>query len=561
MKCRIVMRDGSSYDVAPLIEWNNGRATATLKKETLPEDSDYVDFMYDVHRSRACEGGFMLAPRGTKEGGTVLCKFREREEDIEYISDSNYMPIFGFSTDERCVFAVVTGMRYDYRIVMGVKNGEYYIYPRFFVDAKNCVEDISIDLYDLPVGSDYNDMAAIYRDLKNPKPLSEKVVEYPAVKYALESPELRIRLCWKPVPSPVLTQTEENEPPVIIGCTLSRVKDILDGLKSHGIEKCEVCLVGIETRGHDGRWPQLTPIEEAIGGEDALREVCAYGQSLGFQMVAHTNSTDMYEISRYWDRDDVVIKRDGEYSYDSINWGGGRPYHICPERVVRHTEEHYRILREMGFRGLHYIDVVTNFTPRPCYNPLHPLTCEDTAEIYRNFGRRAREDFGGFQSEGGFDFASDVLDFSLYTCYNLYTNPHPLFDETIPFWQLVFHGSVMANPSAETVNFCVKEEKSHLKFIEYGGRPAMYINSKYVDEGGCGNWMGETDLLCATDEMLETSLCKLKAVYDEYCALNYLQYEKMIRHEKLSEGVYCVTYSDGTKITVDYNTEKYEVVK
>lgn len=561
MNCRIVMRDGTQYDVAPLLEWKDGRAIASLKKEALPKDSEYVDFLYDAYHSTACESGFMLAPRGTKEGGTVLCKFHERDEDIEYISDSNYMPIFGFGTDERCVFAVVTGMRYDYRIVMGVKDGEYYIYPRFFVDSKNCFEDISIDLYELPVGSDYNDMAAIYRELKNPKPLKEKVAEYPAVKYALEAPELRVRLCWKPVPSPVLVQTEENEPDVIIGCTLKRLKDILDGLKSHGIDKCEVCLVGIETRGHDGRWPQLLPIEEAIGGEDALREICAYGQSLGFQMVAHTNSTDMYEISRYWNKDDVIIKRDGEYSYDPINWGGGRPWHICPECVVKHTEEHYRILREMGFRGLHYIDVVTNFSPRSCFNPLHPLTSEDTAEIYRGFGRRAREDFGGFQSEGGFDFAADVLDFCLYTCYNLYTNPHPLFDETIPFWQLVYHGSILANPSAETVNYIIKGEKCHLKFIEYGGRPAMYINSKYVDEGGCGNWMGEIDLLCATEEMLESTLGNLKKVYDEYSILNYLQYEKMIRHEKVAEGVYRVTYSDGTKITVDYNEEKYEVSK
>lgn len=560
MNCRIVMRDGTYYDVPACVERKSDSTIVYMKKESVPAECDYIDFLYDGHRTGPCDG-FMFAPRGTTEGGTVLCKFHERDEDIEYISDSNYMPIFGFGTEERCVFALVTGMKYYYRIVMGVKDGEYYIYPRFFVDGKCCYEDISITLYDFPVGSDYNDMAALYREIKNPRPLAEKVKEYPAVRYALESPELRIRLAWKPVPSPVLRQTEENEPPVIVGCSLSRVKDILDGLKSHGIEKCEVCLVGIETRGHDGRWPQLLPIEEAIGGEDKLREICKYGQSLGYQMVAHTNSTDMYEISRYWNKDDVIIKRDGEYSFDPINWGGGRPYHICPERAAEHTKEHYRILREMGFRGLHYIDVVTNFPPRACFNPLHPLTCQDTADIYCSLGEKAREDFGGFQSEGGFDFASDVLDFCLYTCYNLYTTPHPLFDETIPFWQLVYHGSIMYNPSAETVNYCVKDEKCHLKFIEYGGRPAMYFNSKYVDEGGCGNWMGETDLLCATDELLENSLCKLKAVYDEYRTLEHLQYEKMIRHEKLSDGVYRTTYSDGTSVTVDYNAEKYEVTK
>lgn len=560
MNCRVVLRDGTSYDIAPALKKDSDRTVIYLRKDEIPAECDHVDFLYDTHRAKSC-GGFMFAPRGTAEGGTVLCTFRERNEDTEYVSDSNYMPVFGFSTEEKCIFAVVDGMKYHYRIVMGVKGGEYYIYPRFFLDGKCCYEDISISLYDFPVGSDYNDMASLYRNLKNPRPLKEKVAEYPAVRYALEAPELRVRLAWKPVPTPVMCQTEENEPAVTVGCTLARLKDIIDGLKSHGIEKCEICLVGVEKSGHDGRWPQLLPIEESIGGEDALREVCAYGQSLGYQMVVHTNSTEMYEISKYWNKDDVIIDREGEYSFDPISWGGGRPYHICPKRGAEHAKDHFRILHEMGFRGLHYVDVITNFSPRACFNPLHPLTCEETADIYRRIGEMAREKFGGFQSEGGFDFAADILDFSLYTCYNLYTNLHPLFDETIPFWQLVYHGSILYNPSTETVNFCVKDEKAHLKFIEYGGRPAMYFNSKYVDEGGCGNWMGETDLLCATDEMLESSLQKFKAVYDEYVTLNHLQYEKMIRHEKLSDGIYRTTYSDGTSITVDYNSEKYEVSK
>ena len=73
--------------------------------------------------------------------------------------------------------------------------------------------------------------------------------------------------------------------------------------------------------------------------------------------------------------------------------------------------------------------------------------------------------------------------------------------------------------------------------------------------------MGEIDLLCATDEMLGSTLVNLKKVYDEYSALNHLQYERMIRHEKIADGIYRTTYSDGTKITVDYNAEKYEVEK
>ena len=170
--------------------------------------------------------------------------------------------------------------------------------------------------------------------------------------------------------------------------------------------------------------------------------------------------------------------------------------------------------------------------------------------------------FGGFACEGGFDYAADVLDYVLYTSYNLYGEQHSICDETVPFWQLVYHGSILYNPSTETVNYCVKDEKSHLKFIEYGGRPLGYFNSKYVGEGSCGNWMGEEDLLCSTDEQLEDSLDRIKTkLYDEYIGMYELQYALMLRHDKLGEGIYRITYSNGTVITVDYNKQSYMVEK
>ncbi len=559
MKCKIVYKNSNIDYLVPDVVTEGSVTKVSLKKELIPDDCDHIDFCFDMLTSGICDG-YMIAPRGTKEGGTILCKFRERN-DAEYISDSNYMPIYGFKTEEKSIFAVVTGLTYEYRIVLGVKDNNYYIYPRFFVDKKNKFEDICVEFHNLPQGSDYNDMAALYRKIKNPTPLREKIKKSEYIKYALEAPELRIRLAWKPVPSPVKCQTEENEPPVIVGCTLSRVKDILDGLKKKGVDKCEVCLVGIETKGHDGRWPQLFPIEETIGGQSQLEEVCAYGQKLGFQMVAHTNSTDIYQISEDWDEDELMVTREGDYSKDEILWGGGQPFHICPEKTVRFTERNLKAVKDMGFKGLHYIDVVTNFYPRACYSKKHPVTTKQSAEIYNKIGQMTRDMFGGYASEGGFDFASDVLDYALYTCYNLYSVERELVDETIPFWQLVFHGSILYNPSTETVNYCVKDEKSHLKFLEYGGRPVGYFNSKYVDEGGCGNWMGEEDLLCATDEQLNDALDKLKKVYDEYTQMCHLQYELMTRHEKLDEGIYKSTYSDGTAVTVNYNTLTYEVTK
>ncbi len=560
MICKVFSKNNDITEFSPVITESADKITASVDISTIPGDCHHIDFCPDFLVSGEDSEGYSIAPRGTKEGGTMLCRFTKRA-DCEYMADSNTMPVFGFKTAEKTVFAVVTGMTYEYRIIVGVKDNTFYIYPRFFVNSKTNYENIEVVYHILPKGSDYNDMAALYRKMMNVKPLSERAKESPELAYAMESVELRIRLAWKPVPSPVKCQTPENEPEVVVGCTLARAKDIIDRLKERNIDKVEVCLVGIETKGHDGRWPQLLPIEDSIGGQSELEELCKYGQSLGFQMVVHTNNTEMYQISDDWNEDDLIVTEDGDYSKDEILWGGGQPYHICPSRTVKFAKRNNEEVKKMGFKGLHYIDVFSNFPPRNCYSKEHPMTAKQSAKTICDIAQMTRDTFGGFACEGGFDYMAHHLDYVLYTSYNLYGEQHPVCDETIPFWQLIFHGSILYNPSTETVNFCAKDEKSHLKYIEYGGRPLGYFNSKYVGEGGCGNWMGEEDLLCSTEEQLNDAIDGIERMYREYKELMHLQTEVMLRHDKVSDGVYKVTYSDGTVITVDYNKNNYTVEK
>jgi hypothetical protein len=38
-------------------------------------------------------------------------------------------------------------------------------------------------------------------------------------------------------------------------------------------KRAQLCLVGWNQKGHDGRWPQIFPVEEALGGEEKLRRL------------------------------------------------------------------------------------------------------------------------------------------------------------------------------------------------------------------------------------------------------------------------------------------------
>jgi hypothetical protein len=174
--------------------------------------------------------------------------------------------------------------------------------------------------------------------------------------------------------------------------------------------------------------------------------------------------------------------------------------------------------------------------------------------------RLSRELFGGFQSEAWMDFMNADVDYVMYTSF---AARHPsgnikLFDDYIPLWQLVYHGIVLSNPSSTTVNHTLKDSAAWLHFIEFGGRPLMYLFSKF---GERKNWMGDIDLRLVSEDDLEGVIKALLEAYEEYQQLKYLQYEFMENHEKIGDDLYKVTYSDGTVITVDYIGCRYTVQK
>lgn len=178
------------------------------------------------------------------------------------------MPMYGWATPRGAWLAIVTSLaRYPYMTVMAT-NGAY---------AVSCVlgeelcrtpsEDFCIEFHRRAPRTGYAALAGIYRDWQLArgavKPLAERVKMNPVLKRAVESTEVRIRQAWKPVPSPVPWQTPENEPPVRAVVTFARVKDIVRELKRQGIASVELCLVGWNIGGHDGRWPQYFPARRA----------------------------------------------------------------------------------------------------------------------------------------------------------------------------------------------------------------------------------------------------------------------------------------------------------
>ncbi|MDO4574128.1 MAG: DUF5696 domain-containing protein [Planctomycetia bacterium] len=509
-------------------------------------------------------------------------EFREREKSARYTHGATIMPMFGVRTPRGAFTVIQTGLRFDsqYVVTYQKETGQYDVFLNYVLNGEKPDADLGIQYHRLPPTATYAEVARYYRNYQLHRgacvPLRERVKNNPELKYAAESMEVRVRQAWKPVPSPVGEQTAENEPEVGVKITFDRFRQIVDEFQRQGIREAEFCLVGWNVGGHDGRWPQVFPVEPKLGGEEKLREAIRYAQERGYQVVCHTNNFDAYHASSIgglWDWNYLIVRKDGIRT--TRTWGGGNVYQTCPQCVYeRFVQSDQKRIRELGFRGVHYIDVYTIWQPERCYSAEHPLTKEENVQWCQKIFETTQRTFGGFGSESGYDFAIGNVDYALYVSFhdpgkvlrpeenakvNAQYNPTrplpALVDRHTPFWQLVYSGIVLQNPFCATTNYTLKDPISRLKLVEYGGRPMFYFYSGFLAAGA--NWMGERDITCGTDAELRESVAKIREGYEEFQKLRHLQYAFMENHEPLAQEVFCTTFSDGTRIVTNYSDRPF----
>lgn len=533
----------------------------TFRKAELPAGLTHVAFRVDAFTGRAGEDGFFVIPSLSHVDTSAMVRFRERP-DTEHAFRNHMMPIFAMGRQGRGLLAVLDGMRFEYELVVGVRDGRYYLYPRFILDDGKMFDDITLRFLETGDAS-YSGLARLYRQYQLERgaclPLKERAKRYPLLAEAALGPEVRVRLCWKPSPNGVLEQTPENEPPLHVALTFDRCGEVLDEFRRQGIDKAEFCLVGWNRSGHDGAFPDLFPVEPKLGGEEALLRLTRKARELGYLMTAHTLPVFGFSLARRYHPDNLLRNRDGSDNHNGYHQGlsGGMPRYLCPKAgYEQYVVQDFKDIAHLGFRGIFYEDVMSIERPLSCYNPLHPLSSTEAGQWRSRSLALARETIGGSSSEGAWDFCVQDLDYVLYTHFNLDKPLPPICDRVIPFWHIVYHGILLYNTCCATVNQALKADRSlPLLNLEFGGRPAMYFYSRFKKTGS--NWMGEEDLTCDTDEQLRQGVARIKADYDEYRKVRDLQFEFLEEHELLAEKVARTRYANGTVLAINRSPEPY----
>ena len=133
------------------------------------------------------------------------------------------------------------------------------------------------------------------------------------------------------------------------------------------------------------------------------------------------------------------------------------------------------------------------------------------------------------------------LDVPVYVCNYLYE------DESVPFLSIVLKGVMPVY--ADYVNFEANKEEFFLKLIETGSYPSFYITkesaAELIDTNSSDIYSSQYDIY---KEEIISYTNELKAVYDAVAGA------VITGHEILNNGVRIVTYSNGTKIYLNYSS-------
>ncbi len=527
----------------------DGAMRLVIPAEKITVNSEYIRIESPQWKAKKGDEGWYLTPPGAlvrfdKDNGNTRADFT--------------MQMFGIKTSQACTMGIVKGLPFELFAFMSAKKGNYNFILHVSTKSldKRAYEDFIVDFYSFE-GDDanYSAMGRKYRQWqmseRGVRSLRERAKERPALAKTIDNILVRFKHGVKPFNKKVEHQTPENEPKPIVMNTFDEMKNFMLAMKEAGIETADIHSVGWNRGGHDGRWPQMFPVEPEFGGETKLRDAIKTAHSLGYQITCHTNYTAASKIAENWTEDIVGRELDGSLMARGI-WSCGRVYRQCARQAyLVNFERDCKAILDLGFKGLHHIDVVTCMKPEYCFSPEHYCSRADTVKWWEKVMTRSREIFGGFSSESSADFCAKDLDFAFYV--SAYPSHFPkrgkdsLISEIVPLWQIAFHGCILSNPFWDTSDatssykrtppFALFENNTDriLKVVEFGGRPCFYWTN-YRKEG----------------------VKPIVEMYKLYQPLKYLQYEFMDEHRALADGVYLTRYSNGDETVVNYSKKDFK---
>ena len=374
--------------------------------------------------------------------------------------------------------------------------------------------------------------------------LKEKIARKPVVQKLIGTPLTRIGVLTNFKSDSLRWSTTQPERNYRMTTFDDRAKQIR-AWKAKGVEKMHICLTGWPNQGYDRQHPDEIPPAPIAGGVEGMKRLADACHELGYLLSLHDQYRDYYTDAPSFDPQFAVHEEDeslpavgfpgsrfGTWKDGTIplmnNWDGGTMAYMNNRLMPGHLRKNYEWLFAHGLsgnangkaRGVDgiYLDVFGYVPPDEDFNPEHPTTRTDALNARRACYLWSREHIGFIGTEAGCDWTVPYADMTSPLRSNKGV-PVPLFN-------LVYHDAIIT-----------PYQPSDLRGFLNAGLPQAFGAQEMSDE----------DL---------TRVRRMGKLHDR------LALAEMTKHEFLDDKFRKerTTFSDGTTVTVDWDTNSVTIV-
>ena len=473
----------------------------------------------------------MLLPGGWKQD-------IKREDLVN--SRTLYMPWWGQIRDGHGVLTILETSEDAGAGYVHQSGGATRIQPRWYASMGK-VSYLRRARYVLDDNATYVTMAKRYRRYVQETgrfvSLEEKKVRTPGVNQLVGRPVVHLGALYHFVKEAGLFNKEKIE----VNHNLTTFDELAEGLrqlKAKGIENAYVHLDGWGFYGYDNGHPDPLPVGEEQGGWEGLKRFADTCDELGYLFATHDQYRDFYKSAvSYADRL-ALMKPDGTYPAEST-WCGGPQTVLSSRFAPEYVRRNHDLFAAHGIKvkGA-YLDVFSVVPLEESWDPIHPVTRAECA-------RYRKECFAVLRARGYVVSSEEPTDYLVSSLDLVHHGPYATFpkigggDPTgipVPLFELVYHDALLTpwDLTEDGGSQAPKGDAGRLHCLLNSGMPYVGVG---VDEPG---------------------LARVR----EACALNARCASKeMVNHEFLdgSHRKQRTTFSDGTRVTVDFDTKEYQI--
>jgi hypothetical protein len=366
--------------------------------------------------------------------------------------------------------------------------------------------------------------------------LREKIARNPAVARLIGAPVVHTSILYHIQPESSYYHKDDPAKNHQLVTFDARAKN-LQTLATKGITNAYVHLDGWGLRGYDNLHPDVLPPCPDAGGWEGMKQFAEVCDRLGFLFAIHDQYRDYYLDARSYQDRHTLIEESGKRPSGST-WYGGRQSILCPSLGLGHVRKNHTAILEHGvkLRGA-YLDVFSVVPPEECYNPEHPVTRTECLR-YRGECLDAVRAWGGVvSSEEPSDWSVRHLDLVHHGPFALDPNPGkgPAMGIPIPLFNLVYHDALLMPWSLGRGEWGIPEKDlGYLYALANGGMPYLGFNPG--------------------PEHLQQVLT-LCALHKRVALLEMTKHEFLDDTHRRQRS----TFTDGTQVTIDLDTDKWEI--